>query len=235
MGKRFKIAGIVMEIAYKFSYTEDMLKKYEYFGGEPTAVTVRIDEDDFKSEVLRSNGEPDCFIENSAILRKLSNILLQDYNAMLFHGSTVKYNDKAYIFTAPSGTGKSTHTKLLKEYLGDKITYINDDKPILKVEGDGVMVYGSPWNGKHGLGENTCAPLEAICVVTRADTNSIEKVSPVSFMQVLFEQSMGFDDEVGAGKVLEILSSVLSGAKFYLLKCNMDISAAKCSHEGMML
>ena len=235
MSRKFKIANLIMDIPHKFAYTKDMLDKYEYFGDSGVEVTVKITADDFIKESAMANGESDCFIENSAILRKLSNELLLNHNAMLFHGSTVMCGGKAYIFTAPSGTGKSTHTRLLKEYLGDKITYVNDDKPILKVEGDRIMVYGSPWNGKHGLGENTCAPLEAICLVSRGETNEITKVSPVSFMQILFEQSMGFDNEVLAGKVLEVLSLVMSTAKFYLLKCNMDISAAKTSYEGMMI
>ena len=235
MSKLYEIANIISNVSYKFPYTRDMFEKYEYKGEKPAEITVRIDVSDFLNEKANSNGEADCFIENSAILRKFSKILLSDYNAMLFHGSTVMYNGKAYIFTAPSGTGKSTHTRLLKEYLGDKLTYINDDKPIIKIEGEKVMVYGSPWNGKHGLGENVSAPLGAICVVSRAEENSIEEVSPIKFMKILFEQSVGFDDEDSANKVLEILSTIISSAKFYSLRCNMDISAAKCSHEGMML
>ncbi len=233
--KKFLVADIVTEFFYKFEYSADMFKKYEYFGDKPCELSVKISVDDFLNELKRSSGEADCFVENSAILRKYSKVLLDKYSAMLFHGSTVKCGDGAFVFTAPSGTGKSTHTALLKKYLGDKLTYINDDKPILKVVGDSVIAYGSPWNGKHGLGENISAPLKAICVVERAEENSITEVSPDRFMKILFEQSIGFDDEESANKVLDILSLILAKTKFYLLKCNMDISAAKCSYEGMMI
>lgn len=233
--KKFLVADIVTEFFYKFEYSADMFKKYEYVGDKPCELSVKISVDDFLNELKRSSGEADCFVENSAILRKYSKALLDKYSAMLFHGSTVKYGDGAFVFTAPSGTGKSTHTALLKRYLGDKLTYINDDKPILKVVGDSVIAYGSPWNGKHGLGENISAPLKAICVVERAEENSITEVSPDRFMKILFEQSIGFDDEESANKVLDILSLILAKTKFYLLKCNMDISAAKCSYEGMMI
>ncbi len=233
--KKFLVADIVTEFYYKFEYSADMFKKYEYFGDKPVELSVKITAEDFINEVKMASGEADCFIENSAILRKFSKILLNDYQAMLFHGSTVKYNGGAYVFTAPSGTGKSTHTALLKKYLGDSLEYINDDKPILKLNGDDVIVYGSPWNGKHGLGENISAPLKAICVVERAEENSISEVSPTQFMKILFEQSIGFDDVESANKVLDILSAIIKNTKFYLLKCNVDISAAKCSYEGMMI
>lgn len=233
--KKFLVADIVTEFFYKFEYSADMFKKYEYFGDKPVELSVKISVDDFLNEVKRSNGEADCFIENSAILRKFSKILLENYSALLFHGSTVKYGDGAYAFTAPSGTGKSTHTALLKKYLGDKLSYINDDKPILKVVDGKVIAYGSPWNGKHNLGENISAPLKAVCFVERAEENSIAEVSPARFMKILFEQSIGFDDIDSANKVLDILSIIMAQTKFYLLKCNMDISAAKCSYEGMMI
>jgi hypothetical protein len=233
MSKKYLIAGMVTDIAYKFPYTANMLKNYEYFGDNPVQISARITVEDFLAEAKLLKGESDDFIENSAILRKLSNVLL-DYGAMLFHGSTVKYNGNAFVFTAPSGTGKSTHTALLKQLLGDKLCYINDDKPILKVENGKVIAYGSPWNGKHNLGENVSAPLKAICVVTRANENSISKVSPEDFIKVLFEQSVGFDNAITANKVLDVLDVISKTCKFNLLKCNMDISAAKCSLEGML-
>lgn len=234
MGKLFEIAGVVTDIAYKFPYTQDMLAKYEYKGDLPAEASVKITVEDYLNEKARSNGESDCFVENSAILRKLSKLFLEKYDAILFHGSSVVYDGKGYIFTAPSGTGKSTHTRLLKEYLGDKIDYINDDKPILKVEDGKVYVYGSPWNGKHGIGKNVKAPLEAICFIERSLENFVTEVAPKDFMKVLFEQSMGFDDEESAEKILKILSLVMEKTKFYLLKCNKDISAAKCSFEGII-
>ena len=97
-----------------------------------------------------------------------------------------------------------------------------------------VYVCGSPWNGKHGRGNNISVPLKAVCVVKRGVENKIEKVSSLIALKYLFEQSIGFDDEQSAKKVLDILSLITKQAKFYVLHCNMDISSAKCSYEGMI-
>ncbi len=224
-----------MNVEYKYSYTQKMFEKYEYFGSDTAKVEICVSDLELENELSLMPNEPPFYVENLAILRKVMKVLLFDYNAMLFHGSSVMVNGKAYVFTAPSGTGKSTHTSLLREYLGDKLTYINDDKPILKIEGDSVVVYGSPWNGKHCLGDNISAPLDAICLIVRAEENSVQRVDPATFLKVLFEQSMGFEDEETAEKVLEILSVIMAKSKFFKVNCNKDISAGKCSYERIML
>ncbi len=235
MKKVYSIAGIPISVEFKYSYTQKMFSKYEYFGSEVPKVEICVSDTELQNELLLMPNEPPFYVENLAILRKVIKVLLFDYKAMLFHGSAVKVNGNAYVFTAPSGTGKSTHTSLLKEYLGDKLTYINDDKPILKIENDSVVVYGSPWNGKHCLGENISAPLKAVCLIVRSEKNFVEKVNSVNFLKFLFEQSMGFEDEETAEKVLEILSVIIDKTEFYKVHCNKDISAGKCSFEGIML
>lgn len=235
MKKVYSIAGIPMSIEYKYSYTQKMFEKYEYLGNDSAKAEISVSSLELDYELSKMPNEPLFYLENLAVLRKIIKVLLFDYNAMLFHGSSVMVNGKAYLFTAPSGTGKSTHTALLKEYLGDKLTYINDDKPILKVEGESVVVYGSPWNGKHCLGDNISAPLDAICLIVRSKENFVEKVEPFNFLKFLFEQTMGFNDEETAEKVLEILSVIMGKIKFYKVHCNTDISAGKCSFEGIML
>ncbi|MBE5743448.1 MAG: hypothetical protein E7358_01870 [Clostridiales bacterium] len=234
MKKVYSIAGVLISVEYKYSYTQKMFEKYEYLGSNLPEVEICVTDKEIENERSQMPNEPLFYLENLAILRKVMKVLLFDYNAMLFHGSSIKVGGKGYVFTAPSGTGKSTHTSILKEFLGDELTYINDDKPILKIEGDSVVVYGSPWNGKHCLGENISAPLDAICLIIRAENNRVEKVEPFNFLKFLFEQSMGFSDEETAEKVLEILSVIIEKIKFYKVYCNKDISAGKCSFEGIM-
>ena len=230
----FIIAGVIVKISYFYECTGSYFQRYSYAGDKPIDVNIEISREDIENEGKIFPNTPDSFLENLAVLRKLSKILLVEYDGMLFHGSSIAVDNKGYVFTAPSGTGKSTHTKLLKELLGDKMTYINDDKPIFRVMDGTVYVCGSPWNGKHGRGNNISVPLKAVCVVKRGVENKIEKVSSLIALKYLFEQSIGFDDEQSAKKVLDILSLITKQAKFYVLHCNMDISSAKCSYEGMI-
>ena len=234
MYKLYQIAGVVMRVSVQNTYTLDMFKKYEYFGDEPFVEEINLSFEEFKKDCSNHPEFPECYVENLALLKKIMKVLLLNHNAMLFHGSSISYNGNAFIFTAPSGTGKSTHTRLLKKLLQDKVEYINDDKPIIKLEGDKVIVYGSPWNGKHELGNNVSAPLKAICLVTRGENNSIVKIPKINMLKFLFEQAMGFDDSETAEKVLDVISKIIEKTNFYMLICNMDISAAECSFRGML-
>ena len=234
MQAKYMIAGVILSVSYKHLYTEKLFENYIYNGDLPCDEVVEITKSDIEYELSLHPDQPEFYLENLAILRKIMDVLVVKYNAMLFHGSSILYNGKAYVFTAPSGTGKSTHTRLLKELLGDGVEYINDDKPIIRVVDNKVYVYGSPWNGKHHLGGNVVAPLKAICLVNRGDVNSIERVSPSKALTVLFEQSMGFSNVETAESVLDVLTEIVNKATFYKLYCNVSVDAAKCSFEGMM-
>ena len=209
-----------------------MFKPYKVEGDY--SATITLTENDYANETAKSNA-PVEYLENLAILRKIINVLLLEHKAILFHGSAIEYSGNGFLFTAPSGTGKSTHTALLKEYLGDKLSYVNDDKPIIKVTSSGVLIYGSAWNGKHRLGSNVCVPLKAVCILRRGVDNKIEKIDKSLAIKTLFEQTVGYKTEEQAIKLLEVLSSIVDGVDFYALYCNKDISAAKTSFEGMIV
>lgn len=87
------------------------------------------------------------YLETLAALRKIADFM-PEKDCFLMHGAVVAWKDQGYLFTAPSGTGKSTHLALWKKYLGDQAEVINGDKPFLKVMEDEVWVYGTPWAGK---------------------------------------------------------------------------------------
>lgn len=234
MQGKYLIAGVIINVTYKHRYTEKLFEDYLYSGDLPCNEVVEATKSDIDYELSLYPDQPEFYLENLAILRKIMDVLVVKYNAMLFHGSSVEYNGKGYVFTAPSGTGKSTHTRLLKQLLGDSLNYVNDDKPIIKVEGDKVFVYGSPWNGKHHLGCNIKAPLKAICLINRGKENKIEKISPKNALTVLFEQSMGFSNEETAESVLDVLTEVVKKVDFYKLYCNISEEAAQCSFKGMI-
>ena len=228
----YSFARVNFLIEYRYRYTEELFKAYKV-DNKPDA-TITLAEEDYANETKNSQA-PIEYLENLAILRKIIVVLLTKHKAVLFHGSAISYNGNGFLFTAPSGTGKSTHTSNLKAYLGDKFSYVNDDKPILKVENEGVLVCGSAWNGKHGLGSNVCVPLKAVCLLKRGEENSIEKISKETAIKTLFEQTVGYKTEQQAIKLLEIISKIVENVDFYTLYCTKDISAAKTSFEGMIV
>ena len=97
-----------------------------------------------------------------------------DRNCVLFHCSAVAVDGKAYLFTAASGTGKSTHTRMWRQHFGGRAVMVNDDKPILRIKDDGIYVCGTPWCGKHGLQTNVEVPVQGICILGGGEKNMIK-------------------------------------------------------------
>lgn len=175
---------------------------------------------------------PDWYLETIAVQRKIAEHLL-DFDTLLFHGSVVAVDGVGYLFTARSGTGKSTHTRLWREMLGDKAVMINDDKPFLHIGSDRVVAYGSPWNGKQGPGCSRCAPLRTICILQRGAENVIEAIPASEALPMLLQQSQRPGDKGRYPRYMELLSRLAESVAFYRLSCNMEPSAALVSYRGM--
>lgn len=165
---------------------------------------------------------------------KLSQELL-DYDILLVHGSAISMDGEAYLFTAPSGTGKSTHTRLWREVFGDRTMMINDDKPMLKIQRDSVEVYGTPWRGKHRLGCNDHRPLKAIIELNRGAENRIWRINAADAFPVVRKQAIAFQDVGMMTKILSLEKVLIETVPFYRLSCNMEKDAALVAWEGMNL
>ena len=188
---------------------------------------IHLTEGGFTNESL-----PSDYLEPLALYRKILALLIP-HSFMMFHGSAIAVDGECYIFTALSGTGKSTHTRLWREYFGDRAVMVNDDKPIISVTEKGVFVHGTPWNGKHNLGSNITVPLKAVCILERAEDNSIASITKREAFPMLYQQTYKPKDPVLLYKTINLIERLADGVGLYRLGCNMDISAAKVSYEGM--
>lgn len=146
------------------------------------------------------------------------------------HGSCISFRGEGVVFSAPSGTGKSTHTGLWKEVYGDEVRYVNDDKPALR-EKDGVITaYGTPWSGKTELNSNIAVPLKAIVFVGRAEKNAMKKISAAEAFCYLNDQTFPpFYDSELARKNLDFIEKLIKSIPVYKLECNMTKDAARLS------
>ena len=172
------------------------------------------------------------YLETIALQRKIARRLISD-DVLLFHGSTIAVDGACYLFTAKSGTGKSTHVRLWRELLGRQAVMVNDDKPFLHVGKDAVTAFGTPWNGKHHLGNNIAVPLKAICILERGEENSIQPIEAKDALPILFQQSHRPADSKLMGKYLELLDGLANGVTFYRLQCNIDPQAAVLAYQTM--
>ncbi len=153
---------------------------------------------------------------------------------VMIHSSCISYKGEAVLFSANSGTGKSTHTTIWKKVFKDDVEFINDDKPIVWLE-DGVpYAYGTPWSGKTDLNNNLRCPVKAIVFVERGLKNEIEEVSISEILFTLFSNIIiPIEDKSLAKRVLQVYNKILSNTKIYRLRCNMDDEAAIVSRNGI--
>ena len=174
----------------------------------------------------------DGYLETLAAYRKIAE-RMPEYDTILFHGSCVAVDGAGYLFTAKSGTGKSTHTRLWRELLGDRAIMINDDKPLIRISDSGAIIYGTPWDGKHHLSNNIAVSLKAICILERAKENAILPVTREEALPMLIQQTYRPADPFTLAKTLTLIDRLGMEVKLYRLRCNMDISAAKLSYGTM--
>lgn len=236
-----KLANKYVDINAMFDTTKLFCKDYISEGEADFYIEIAPEDIEFerkqnkKIDEKEGNPErehPDAYLELIALQRKVTEALFER-DILLFHGSVIAVDGVAYLFTATSGTGKSTHTRLWREMLGNRAVMVNDDKPFISMRGDEIIVHGSPWNGKHKLGENISVPLRAICILERGETNEIAPISASSALKMLLQQSSRPQNVALIPKYMELLDSISRGVAFYRLKCNMDPEAARVSFEGM--
>jgi len=159
---------------------------------------------------------------------------LLKHNGMMLHASAVELDGRAYLFSAPCGTGKSTHTRLWQSVFGDRARVFNDDKPPLRCI-DGVWyAYGSPWCGKDGININMKAPLAGICFLKQAPENRIRRLSTQEAAQFVISQTQR------KYKLIENLERMLSHVDklvrtipVYELENRPEPAAVQLSYETM--
>ena len=233
-----KLADVSIRVSAIYPSTKAYCDGY-LTDSEPQ-LTVEITPEDIARERVHSDREralenlppshmSDSALEPNAVYRKIVE-LLADFNVLLFHGSVVAVDGAAYLFTAKSGTGKSTHTRLWRKKFGDRAVMINDDKPLLKICDNQVMVCGTPWDGKHRLNTNCIVPLKAICILERGEENHITPISAGQALPMLFQQS---HRPANIAKYMDLINDITALMPFYALRCNMDISAAEIAYEAM--
>ena len=238
------LAGRRIRISALFESTRAFCREYlDTESGAPADFSVAITPEDISFERERSDRTaveegrepaffPDNYLETLAVYRKIA-LQMLNYDTLLFHGSAIAVDGEGYLFTAKSGTGKSTHTRFWREEFGSRAYMVNDDKPLLQITEDGVLVYGSPWCGKHGLHTNTAVPLKAICVLERGEKNEIHPISAREALPLLLQQSYRPQTAQGTMQLLTLLDKAASSTRFYRLHCNLDPSAARVAYEEM--
>ena len=157
-----------------------------------------------------------------------------DQYTMLMHASVIRHQGKGYLMTAPSGTGKSTHTRLWYDNIPE-CDLMNDDNPVVRIVDGEAVVYGSPWSGKTPCYRNIQAPVGGIVRIQQRPENTIRKFSPLEAFSNLLPaiSNMKWDKRVYNG-VCDGISELIRLCGMYELGCLPDAAAAHLCHDTIV-
>ncbi len=229
---RYIIAGLKVEMKVRYGMLESRAEKYlADFDGEPD---IFIETPDERIEFMRKNSpnltdEQREYIYTSAVFYNK----LLDFDGFLLHSSAISYDGKAYLFSADCGTGKSTHTRLWCEYLGDAVKKINDDKPALRLINGTFCAIGTPWSGKTAENENVVVPVGGVVLLERGKVNKIEPADKTKAVMNLLRQTFFPPKRESTDKMAELLDKLIRSVPVYRLECDMSEDAVKTSFEAL--
>lgn len=237
---RIALAGVHIEIDSIYSDVYTMCQ--DYLTEDAADFFVAIEEADVEFEREKSireakyegRGVPafsSGYLETLAVYRKIA-VKMLDYDAFLMHGAVVGHDGKAYLFTAPSGVGKTTHTRFWLETYPDAYI-LNGDKPLLRFLDGRFYACGTPWAGKEGMNRNEMLPLAGVAFLFRGKENEIKSVSFENAFPMLITQTYRPTELDALKKTLELIKKLGDTTRFYALACNLDPDAARIAKEGM--
>lgn len=243
----YLLAGVAVSIESVYDEVHRMCASYATTSDPVIHVATTMadveEEGRLSDEERAAEGLPEyhfepSYLETLAVYRRIADAMLER-GVMLMHGSVIAVDGEGYMFTALSGTGKSTHVRLWRRLFGPRAVMVNDDKPLVRVTTDQgepldrPRVYGTPWDGKHHLSTNIDVPLRALVVLRRGEQNEIHPISVQEAFSTLLQQTYRREDALSTIRTMQLLSALSKRIGLYELHCNMDPEAARVAYEGI--
>ena len=229
---RFSIslAGFVVDVEAMYASTQEFCG--DFLTDSPADFSIVLSQEDIdREQSLTDETVSPQYLETLALLRKVSEELIRR-DTILFQGSALAFDGKAYIFTAPAGTGKTTHARLWTKTIPGSYV-LNGDKPFLRVMDGQVWVCGSPWRGKENYGVNEMLPLAGICLLDRDSFNHIEAIQCAPALGMLIPQTYRPEDPYLLMKSLQLIGDIAQSVHLYHLGCTITPEAARISRAAM--
>lgn len=225
-----EMAGLVIEVNCRYDFTERYCR--DYLTDRKADFSVLVNEEEIEQEIAVSPYSPQpAYAESICVYRAIAN-QLPLYNRTVFHGAVISYGGDGYLFTAPSGTGKTTHIRLWQQYV-DGVEIVNGDKPILYVENGTVEAFATPYAGKERYQNHGSILLKGICLLHRGEKNTIRRVTTGEVLSEIVKQIYLPKEQEAVIKTLELLNVLMTYLPVYLLECDISEEAVKTSFEAL--
>jgi hypothetical protein len=201
----------------------DVIFRIEY--DEPMAIQQ------FSNYICDDHHQPDVIINakringrtrHHYIFREIARALKNE-SSFFLHSSAVVLNNEAFVFTAPSGTGKSTHSKLWVDTFQGSTFILNDDLPILKPVREKMFIYGSPWAGQNHLQVNDKAEVSSICFIEQASENWVNRIDSIEALPLLMRQLYILNqDSSTPSTLLHFLDRLFQDVPMFRMGCTIS-------------
>ena len=230
-----RVADLTVKICSIYPFTQEFCRDYWIDPvPNPDIVVETTKEEILRELTLEGSNMPPEQAEGICVYRKICTGLPKKFQGFLMHGAVIEYQGKGYVFTAKSGTGKSTHIRLWQKRFGkDLVHIVNGDQPIMRFVDDQLTAYGTPWCGKEGYQTNTSVPVTAICFIERSETNWIRPLSSAESVSRIFHQILTPADVETVDAMFPMLNRMISEIPCYVLGCNISEEAAEVAYRGM--
>lgn len=159
-------------------------------------------------------------------------ILLLNSASLLIHSSFIRVDGNGVLFSAPSGTGKSTQADLWQAHRSAEI--INGDRAALRRIGNAWTAWGLPYAGTSGIYRNESAPVSAIVVLRQSKTNAVRRLRPSEALRYLYpELTFHRWEEGSVEKAMDLLTDLVTSVPVFLLECRPDEEAVRTLESAL--
>lgn len=158
--------------------------------------------------------------------------LAQKHRMVVLHSASVLYREKAWLFSGPSGTGKSTHTNLWHDLF--QVPLLNGDLNVLALEDGQPVIHGLPWCGTSGICDPASYPLGGVILLRQAGEDRLEELSADRKRLLVLQRliSPTWTPEMFSAN-LDLVEELADKIYIARLHCTKNISAVEVMKEGI--
>lgn len=225
--KKLDVADLKVAIYFESNRLANQIKDYEVPDAKweikDADVKIKVKQESLVAWSEKMNlgiGDVEYLLTGTIFYKQLLK-----YCGCMLHSSAVVLDGVAYLFSADSGTGKSTHTQLWLKHFKDRVFIINDDKPAIRKVGNDWFVYGTPWSGKTDWNVNTRAKLGAVVFLERSQKNWIKAIDMKEAFPLFYKQTVRKTCQENVDLALTIIDKLLMEIPVYRMGCNISDEA----------
>ena len=216
-------------------YQEGNLRCCEKINGAQGADSRTFYTQDFSSNsCFLRHPEQSWTAKASALLYRLPLFdLFSHFDASFLHAAGVEFGGKGVLFSAPSGTGKTTQAKLWNRWEGARM--ISGDRAIVRSFPDGWYTFGMPFDGSSPIRSAKGVPLGAVVMLRQGDGNRVKRLGGREAFQLILEQTPALRNDRNA--VIDSVDRVIRLVRetpVYLLQCRPDRGAVECLKDQLL-